>query len=157
MGDGNLIVLVAGLAQHQPHPVAFLQDARTAGQGAEADFRSLQVDQDADRPPHLHRQAAQIAMHAGQRIVRGVAHIDAEHVHPASNNWRMTASVSDAGPRVATILVLRWRLTMASIRQRSGQSPAWPVSTWKKPRRSMLRLVQPPRGALNLASGATQK
>ena len=63
MGDGNFIRLVAGFAQHQPDPLAFLQQARAARQGAQPDLGTLQIDQDADGPA-LDLAAARADRHA---------------------------------------------------------------------------------------------
>ena len=95
-----------------------------------------------------------------EKIVRRVAHIDAEDIGARHRTGRPSSPACwKPDPRVATILVLRWRLMRAfsgssQLERVCVQSGDLPVSTSKKPRRSKPRLAQSSRpGTRNLAPG----
>ncbi len=60
--------------------VALVQVRPSAGEGAEPQFRTLQVDQNADRAVHLLLERADCRHPLAHGVMGGVTHIDAENV-----------------------------------------------------------------------------
>ena len=56
------------------------QRDRAVGEGADAELRALQVDEDADRPLGIGLDLADCRHQAAEHVVVGVAHVDAEDV-----------------------------------------------------------------------------
>ncbi len=56
------------------------QFLRAIGEHADAQLRTLQIDEDADRPFELLLERANQRDALAHHVVRGVAHVDAEHV-----------------------------------------------------------------------------
>ncbi len=59
---------------------AFVHEHAAAVELAEAEFRSLQIEQNADRMAMLVRYVAHDGVQRFRRLVAGVAHVDAEYV-----------------------------------------------------------------------------
>ncbi len=114
MRDRDVVRIVRLDLAHEADLLAVLQDARAAGQDAEADFGALQIDQDADRPACLgllrrivRCSSASMACEVWLMLMRKTS-------TPASNRARIFSGLDEAGPSVATILVLRRRLMRQS-------------------------------------------
>ena len=53
-------------------------------EGADANLRALQVSQDADGALQSRLDGADVMMELTQQVMLGVAHVDAEHIHPGA-------------------------------------------------------------------------
>ena len=62
--------------------VALVQFDRAVGEQPEPQFRTLEIDQHADRPSRLLLQRPDHCDPLAHRVMRGVAHVDAEDVRP---------------------------------------------------------------------------
>ena len=60
--------------------LALVDLGRAVLEGAEPQFRALQIDQDADRPVIFRLHGADARHQLTHPVVIGVAHIDAEHI-----------------------------------------------------------------------------
>ena len=77
--------------------VALAQIGAAAGEGAEPQFRSLQIDEDADRAAGLFFERANHRHALAHDVMRGVAHVDAEDVGAGGEQGRDGLAVARGG------------------------------------------------------------
>ena len=100
-----------------PHgsPDLVLTSGATAGEGAKPELRALQVDEDADRAVHFFLERADRRHPLAHPVMRGVAHVDAEHVGAGGEQGGDGLAIVRGGAEggddldAATATGLQWR------------------------------------------------
>ena len=125
-------------APDEAHHVAFVEPDRARLELADAELRSLEIDQNADGAGELGLELADDGVDVAQAVMRGVAHVHAEHVGPrleqAAHRLFVVGGRTERGDDLDPAISPHWDFASpsGSVR-RTVQSRSSPVSTSKKP------------------------
>ena len=138
MGQQHATQPADRFAPDEADDFAFGQPHRAGFELADAELRSLEIDQNADRPGELDLELADDGMDVAQAVMRGVAHIHAEYVgtrlEQAAHRLFVVGGRTERGDDLDPAISPHWDFASpsGSVR-RTVQSRSSPVSTSKKP------------------------